>query len=437
MRLGIPTFLLASFLACATASAQPASPPNQAGVIVVTSGDARVTPKGGTPRPIKAGDVVSEGDLIVSPKDGEVHVKMQDSGFLAIRPGTRVEIVTYVADGGDSDKAILNLIAGGIRSITGWIGKYNARGYQLKTTTATIGVRGTDHETRVIPEGSSEGEAGTYDRVYVGETVMETAAGQTTVTANRAGFQPARARGRARLLASIPAFYRPGPNEAEIAKQHAQIQGQIAARREERRKAVLEKRAALQDSRAKTVDMLRENRGLLDDMKAAQALHEDIQQKRKALEDDAKAGRGTRKELNERRQALVAQEKQLASLHESIKQRRKALGEQVGDTKEKRKALEEEKASAKEEIKSLQRRRTSATARSSRPTGRPWTRRRNDGARGGPPATALGRDRPPHRRHVHDRPGCAGPRRLPGPPRGRGDSSRASRRAGSARAAPP
>ncbi len=150
------------------AQAIPATPPNQAGTIALAEGDAKIIKQGAAPRPARAGDVVSEGDVLVTGQGGQLHMTMLDTGFIALRPNSRFRIVSYKADGGSDDNGIFRLVTGGFRSVTGWIGKFNRNGYRVNTPSATIGIRGTDHEPRYIPEGSSEGEPGTYDRVYAG-----------------------------------------------------------------------------------------------------------------------------------------------------------------------------------------------------------------------------------------------------------------------------
>ena len=378
----------------AAQSAAPATR-NPAGVIALAEGDARIAPGGNSPRAAKAGDVVSEGDLLITGKNGEIHVKMQDTAFLVVRPNTRMQVSEYVADGGDSDKGVLSLLAGGVRAISGWIGKYNSRAYVLKTPTATIGIRGTDHETRYIPEGSDEGDAGTYDRVYAGQTSIDTADGQsTTLSPNQAGYHPLRSRDKPRVLASIPKFYQPGPHEAEINQKHAQIQKQIFERRQERQKVIAEKRAALEESRSKMMDLAKQNKAaggkplltpaqkrelkarheaLAADTKAAMQQQQALNAKRKALDDDVKAGKVSLQDANKQRKALREQEADLAKTQESLKQRRQQLQEsadatiekrldkvgtpemrdQYEETKEKRKALQDERESTAKEMKDL------------------------------------------------------------------------------------
>jgi len=389
-----PLLVLMAALACAPAFGQ--APRNQAGVVVLVDGTATITPEGGAARPLKVGDVVNEGDELASARDGEVHVRTQDSGFLVLRPNTRMKVASYKADGGADDRGILQLLSGGLRSVSGWIGKFNARNYAVKTQTATIGIRGTDHETIVIPEGSSEGEAGTYDRVYAGMTVITSADGQAEVLPDQAGFQPRK--GKPRRLASIPLFYRPGPHEDEINRKHAEIQNVIDQRREERRKAIAEKRAELQAERARVKDVAKGNadaakdqrRALLGeraenkakreklkaDIEAASAQRKEIQEARRKLDDDFKGGRISVQDTRRQRRELNAKQKALAAQWEDIKQRRKdmnesgdaaldarfeaeqarqkALHDQVLEAREKRKALEGERESAAKEIRGMQ-----------------------------------------------------------------------------------
>jgi len=330
---------LFAFAACiATCSAFAA---NQAATVQLVDGDARIS-AGGAERKVKSGDVVNEGDTLVTGKDSEIHLAMQDAGFMVLRSGTRFQVVNYAANGDDKDQGIFRLIEGGVRSITGWIGKFNAKSYQIKTTNASVGIRGTDHETRYIPEGSSEGEAGTYDRVYEGETVLETSEGSATIGKDQSGYHSMRPRDKPRRLAAIPAFYRPGRHEAQVAKKHAEIQRVVAERREERRKLMQERKAAAGELREKVKEakeqgktltpeqqqeMKSQREALQRDARAAREMHGDLQKARRALEEDVKARRLTRDEARERRKALAEQEKAFEQKQVDINRRLKDLNE--------------------------------------------------------------------------------------------------------------
>jgi len=376
---------------------KPADSPNQAGTVNLAEGDARILVAGEKARPAKVGDIVNEGDVLVTGKDGEVHLAMQDTGFIALRPNTRLKVASYKADGGDDDHAIFRLIAGGFRSVTGWIGKYNPRSYKVSTLTATIGIRGTDHEPRYIPEGSTEGPPGTYDKVYVGETVIGGSAGETAVAPAQAGFVPLSGRERPRLLARVPGFFKPSRYEPMIEKKHAEIQQMIQQRREERRKIVAQKRAVLEKSREQTKALLEQNKAAAEKMresnrkqreefkdkrgdvqesgKAAAELRKDAQEKRTALQKDYEAGKLTDRQVRERQKALreerkAALEKQretaagrraledaqkaaLEKNEQAREARKKALQEQAGDMKDKRKDLDAEREDMQKELKGM------------------------------------------------------------------------------------
>ena len=230
--------LLAVMIPMGTSYATTPHPAQSAGTVTLVEGTAKVMHPDISPQPITVGDTVAEGDQLVTGADGEIHLNMRDGGFIAVRPGTRFQIVAYTADGGSDDRGIFNLLVGGFRSISGWIGKFNRPSYVVRTPSATIGIRGTDHEPHYIPEGSSEGDPGTYDRVYAGESVIETAAGRTSVTPGKSGFASALSHAPPILLPHVPAFFRPGRHEAQINKMHAQIQRQLDRQRDERQRAI-------------------------------------------------------------------------------------------------------------------------------------------------------------------------------------------------------
>jgi hypothetical protein len=65
---------------------------------------------------------------------------------MALKPQSQMKIDAYAysPDKPDGDRAILNFIRGGFRTITGLIGKRRREDYQIRTSTATVGIRGTE-----------------------------------------------------------------------------------------------------------------------------------------------------------------------------------------------------------------------------------------------------------------------------------------------------
>jgi hypothetical protein len=240
--------LLAFMLLCAifpsfaqTPAPAGAAEPVPAGTVELVEGDVRFFDANRRMRRPKAGDRINEGESITTGADGEAHLRMEDGGYIAVRPGTRMRIVNFRAEGGAEDRSIINLLEGSFRAVTGWIAK-RPRAALINTPTATIGVRGTEHEPLVIPEGSRRGEPGTYDRVHIGETEIRTKQGTVAVRPNQAGFAPVRGALRPRVLERVPDFFRPTRNEARFTGLHGRIHQQLDLRRDERRKVVEERR---------------------------------------------------------------------------------------------------------------------------------------------------------------------------------------------------
>lgn len=278
----------------ATATSQPAVKTEYAGKVELVEGDARIVALGQKPRPAKVGDLVNQGDTLITGKDGEIHLAMQDAGFIALRPGTQFSVISYHADADDKDNGIFGLLSGGFRSVTGWIGKFNRPSYQVRTPTATIGIRGTDHEPRYIPEGSSEGPAGTYDKVYAGESYIKTAQGEAAINPDQAGFV-ASAEEEPRRLDQVPGFFRPGRHETYIARKHEEIQAIIVERREARRKFMAERREELAARRAeKNEEQIRNDDALDQRLKESGERHRELQEERKAAREERKAERKSR-----------------------------------------------------------------------------------------------------------------------------------------------
>ena len=76
-------------------------------------------------------------------------------------------------------------------AITGLIGRLHKESYRITTPTATIGIRGTDHETIVVVPGSRLAATvapGTYNKVNRGETVVSNEHGTVFVQPNQMAY---------------------------------------------------------------------------------------------------------------------------------------------------------------------------------------------------------------------------------------------------------
>ena len=82
-----------------------------------------------------------------------------------------------------SEKSIFNLIKGGFRTITGLIGHRNKQNYSVRTTVATIGIRGTHYGLMLCEAGSCANQGsdnlsdGLYGGVVDGSIITENESG--------------------------------------------------------------------------------------------------------------------------------------------------------------------------------------------------------------------------------------------------------------------
>jgi hypothetical protein len=85
-------------------------------------------------------------------------VKFIDNSEITLKPNTtfKVEKFSYDAAKPDDDSASFNLVKGGLRSVTGLLGKRNKEKFSMKTPSATIGIRGTTFTAEwVAPEATT------------------------------------------------------------------------------------------------------------------------------------------------------------------------------------------------------------------------------------------------------------------------------------------
>jgi hypothetical protein len=101
---------------------------------------------------------VENGDTLVSEKNTYAQVRFVDNHEITLKPATTFHIENFNYDAGkpEADSAAFNLVKGGLRSITGLLGKRNKEKFSLKTPSATIGIRGTTFVAQyVAPEQSA------------------------------------------------------------------------------------------------------------------------------------------------------------------------------------------------------------------------------------------------------------------------------------------
>jgi hypothetical protein len=114
---------------------------------IVTSQTGTVQVQTGTApaRPLREGDRVNQGDTVSTGAGSSVVLKFDDGSVSALTANSRMTITTYQYNrANNTGSVLLSLIDGGMRALTGLIGKNSPDRVSYRAATATIGIRGTD-----------------------------------------------------------------------------------------------------------------------------------------------------------------------------------------------------------------------------------------------------------------------------------------------------
>ena len=147
---------------------------------------------------LSIGSEIQEGDELATQRDTYARIKFSDGSEVVMRPETALTVSNYAysEDKPQSDNMVLNLIRGGLRAVTGLLGKRNRDRFKLDTGTATIGIRGThfgallcaDNCASVPTVSGQAPDNGLHVDVSSGAIVVTTNAGQQVVNTGEFGF---------------------------------------------------------------------------------------------------------------------------------------------------------------------------------------------------------------------------------------------------------
>jgi len=185
-----------------------------AGQIQHLSGTLSVQRADGSVRILSQKSEVNPGEVLTTQRDSYAQINFSDGSSLTMRPNTQMKLESYqfIQDKPQEDSAFFRLIKGGLRTVTGLVGKRgNQDAYRIGTTTATIGIRGSAGETLdctqgcdgVMP-GGDKAEKAVYHNTLTGSYIMTSQDG--TVVIGEGQFAMHR-RGQApELLKDDPGF---------------------------------------------------------------------------------------------------------------------------------------------------------------------------------------------------------------------------------------
>jgi hypothetical protein len=127
-----------------------------AGRVDFVFGEASLRGANGQVRAVAKGTEVLDGDTLVT-GNGRAQIRFTDGAFVSLQPNTEFGVREYRYEGrtDGTERGLFALVRGAMRTVTGAIGRYNRASYQVRTPTATVGIRGTGGLIEVLPDLST------------------------------------------------------------------------------------------------------------------------------------------------------------------------------------------------------------------------------------------------------------------------------------------
>lgn len=190
--------ILAGLLLAAGAFSGTAHAAGSVGQVTHLSGTLVAKRADGSAKLFSVKSQVQEGDTLSTEQDTYARIKFSDGGEVVLRPGSqlKVEAYSFNQDKPKEDNVFLSMLKGGLRAVTGLVGKRNRDAVVFGSVTATIGIRGT-HFGALICQNDCAGvptvsgkppENGLHLDVADGAIVVKNSAGQQVISAGQFGF---------------------------------------------------------------------------------------------------------------------------------------------------------------------------------------------------------------------------------------------------------
>jgi hypothetical protein len=142
----------------------------------------------GTTRVLSINSSVEQGDVLVTEKKTYARIKFTDNSTITLHPHTQLKLSQYMFNQAKAkdDNIVIDLIKGGMRAVTGLIGKRgNQDSYKLNTPNAVAGIRGTTYECKICEGNCGSLPNGLYLFVMQGIVNVSNNAGSQDVSAGQ------------------------------------------------------------------------------------------------------------------------------------------------------------------------------------------------------------------------------------------------------------
>ena len=165
------------------------------GTVTQLSGTLSVRKADGSVRILSQKSSIESGDTINTERDSYAQVRFSDGAQLTLKPNSAVKIedFKFAEEKPENDSFLYSLVKGGLRAVTGIVGKRSRDKYQLGTATATIGIRGTTFSADDCVNDRERADCARLEpAVYVGvadgEVVVRNGQGELGLNAGQFGL---------------------------------------------------------------------------------------------------------------------------------------------------------------------------------------------------------------------------------------------------------
>jgi hypothetical protein len=164
------------------------------GTITQLSGTLSVRKADGSVRILSQRSTIESGDTVNTERESFAQIRFSDGGQVTLKPNTSVKIQSFrfSEEKPQDDSFVYRLVKGGLRTVTGLVGKRSKDKYELETATATVGIRGTtlSADDCLNDRGGdcSRLDAAVYVGVADGEVVVRNGQGELGLAAGQFGL---------------------------------------------------------------------------------------------------------------------------------------------------------------------------------------------------------------------------------------------------------
>ncbi len=180
------------------AQAPAGAKPEGIGTVTHLSGTLTVKRADGSTRLLSSKSSLAEGDTLVTSQSTYARMRFADGSEVVLRPESQMKIDNFKFNENrpENDNMLVSLVKGGMRSVTGLLGKRSGDKVSFQTPSATIGIRGThfgallcQNDCASIPTAAGGPPPnGLHVDVLDGAIAVRNSAGQQILNAGQFGF---------------------------------------------------------------------------------------------------------------------------------------------------------------------------------------------------------------------------------------------------------